>query len=171
MGIGELLGTYDIVHLFGPVDMQTAQTGKRVLVETAACVTIVVHKAAGTAGDDPTFDVQQADAASGGTIKDLDKVDHYYLKAEATLDADEAWAKKTQTAASEIVDPGGATTSAEEEQILVIEIDPATLDIANGFKYISLNCADTGTNAQLGSALAYLRMAYAAPPASLPATQ
>ncbi len=167
----EFLGKHDIVHLFGPVDLQTAQTGKRVLAAHAAWVTIVVHKAAGTAGDDPTFDVQQANAASGGTIKDLDVVDHYYLKAEATLDGDEAWATKTQTAASEIADPGGATTSAEEEQILVIEIDPAKLDIANGFKWISLNCADTGSNAQLGGAFAILKMAHAVAPSSLPATQ
>lgn len=168
---GEMLGTYDIVNLIPPVDLQVAQTGDRVLIENYVWVTIVVHKAAGTAGDDPTFDVQQATAASGGTIKDLDKVDHYYLKAELTLDGDEAWTKTTQTAASEIVDPGAALTSAEEEQILVIEIDPATLDIANNFKYISLNVADTGAAAQLGSALLYGRLAYPAPPVSMPATQ
>lgn len=169
--IGELLGQYDIVNLIQPVDLQTAQTGDRVLVKNAVWVTIVVHKAAGTAGDDPTWDVQQADAASGGTLKDLDIVDHYYLKSELTLDGDEAWSKVTQAAASEIADPGGAGVSAESEQILVIEIDPAKLDIANGFKYISLNCADVGGNAQLGSALAYLRLATPAAPASMPATQ
>ena len=168
---GEMLGTYDIVNLIPPVDLQTAQTGDRVLVENFSWVTIIIHKAAGTAGDDPTVDVQQADAASGGTIKDLDKVDHYYLKSETTLDGDEAWTKETQTAASEIADPGGDGTSAESEQIIVIEIDPASLDIANGFKYVSLNVADTGVNAQLGSALLYGRLAYPAPPASMPATQ
>ena len=88
-----------------------------------------------------------------------------------TLDADEVWTKVAQTAASEITDPGGATTSAEEQQIIVIEVDLATLDIANGFKWISLNCADTGTNAQLGAALVILTMAHPSSPATLPLTQ
>lgn len=166
MPFGELLGLYDIEPTIIPVDLQTAQTGLRVSLKNASWATIVVFKAAGTAGDDPTFDVQQADAKTGGNIKDLDIVDHYYLKAEATLDADETWSKKTQTAASEIADPGGATTSAEEQQIMVIEVDPAKMDIANGFRFLSLNCADVGTNAQLGCALVFLRRADPVAPAS-----
>lgn len=168
----EFLGQYDVVNLLTPVDLSTgANQGKRVLVAHAAWVTIIVHKAAGTAGQDPTIDVQQANAASGGTEKDLDVVDHYYLKAEATLDGDEAWTKPTQTAASEIADPGGAGTSAEEEQIIVIEIDPAGLDIANGFKWITIDIPDVGAAAQLGGALCLLQMAYPAAPVSLPSTQ
>ena len=166
----EFLGEYDIFPSIIPVDLQVAQTGLRVPIANASWATIVVFKAAGTAGDDPTFDVQQATALTGGTIKDLDQVAIYYLKAEATLEGDEAWVRETQAAASEIVDPGGDTTSAEEQQIIVIEVDPATFDIAGGFKFLSINCADTGTNAQLGCALVILRRAYAAPPASLLAT-
>ena len=169
--MGEFLGKYDIAPVIIPVDLQTAQTGKRILAAHSSWATFVVFKAAGTAGDDPTFDLQQANAASGGTIKDLDVIDHYYIKREVTLDADEVWEKKTQTAASEIVDPGGDTTSAEEQQIIVIEVDLATLDIANGFKWISLNCADTGSNAQLGAALVILAAAHPSSPATLPLTQ
>jgi hypothetical protein len=169
--MGELLGRVDIAPAIIPVDLQTAQTGKRILAAHASWATFVIFKAAGTAGDDPTFDLQQADAASAGNIKDFDVISHYYLKAEATLDADEVWSKVTQSAASEIADPGGAGTSAEEQQIIVIEVDLATLDIANGFKWISLNCADTGTNAQLGAALVILTMAHPSSPATLPATQ
>ena len=168
--MSEFLGKYDIFPSIIPVDLQTAQTGLRVPIANATWATIVVFKAAGTAGDDPTFDVQQATALTGGTIKDLDQVTAYYLKAEATLEGDEAWTRTTQTAASEVIDPGGATTSAEEQQILVIEVNPATFDISGGFKFLSINCADTGTNAQLGCALVILRRAYAAAPASLLST-
>lgn len=168
-GLGNL---FDIVAGVVPVDLQTAQTGKRVLMKNAARCTIVLFKAAGTAGDDPTVDVQQANAATGGTVKDLDVVDHYYLKAEATLDGDEAWTRYTQTAASEIADPGGLTTSAEEQQILVIEIDAADMDVANQFNYLSLNVADVGGNAQLGGVLYILHgLRYPSASASLPATQ
>ena len=170
--IGELLGTYDIVNVIAPVDLATAANqGKRVLIAHSAWCTLVIHKAAGTAGQDPTIDVQQADAASGGTEKDLDVVAYYYLKSEATLDGDEAWVKETQTAASEIADPGGDGTSAESEQIIVIEIDPASMDIANGFKWITIDIPDPGAAAQLGACLAILKMTNPTAPASLPATQ
>lgn len=138
-----------------PVDLQTAQTGKRVHLKNCGGVTIVVFKAAGTAGDDPTVDLQEHDAASSGTSRDLDVVTSYFLKAEATLDGDETWSRFTQSAASEIVDPGGAGTSAEEQQILVIEVEATQL--SDGYEWISLNVADTGTNAQLGAVLYILR--------------
>lgn len=162
---------FDIAACITPVDLQTAQTGKRIKVSNASRVCIICFKGVGTAADDPTWDVQQANAASGGTIKDLDVVDHYYLKDELALDGDEAWVKETQTAASEIADPGGDGTSAEHEQIMVIEIDPDTMDVANGFRWISINCADVGVNAQLGCALVLIEPAYANAPENMPATQ
>lgn len=145
----------DISCGVAPVDLQTAQTGKRVSLRNAGGVTIVVAKAAGTAGDDPTFTLKQHTAASGGTTANLAIIDHYYLKAEATLDGDETWTKKTQAAAATIADPGGAGTSAEEQQLIVIEVDSKSL--SDGYDYVSLDVADTGTNAQLGTVLYLLR--------------
>jgi hypothetical protein len=152
-GLGRL---FDLSCGFAPANLQGGITGNRVHLKNAGGVTIVVFKAAGTAGDDPTFDVRQHTAASGGASADLDTVDHYYLKAEVTLDGDETWTRYTQTAASEIVDPGGATTSAEEQQILVIEIEADAL--TDGYEWISLDALDpANANAQYGACLYILR--------------
>ena len=155
-----------------PVDLQTAQTGKRVYMGNAARCDIVIFKAVGTAAQDQAWNVQQHNAASAGTSKDLDIVDHYYLKDELTLDGDETWSKITQTAASEIPDAGGAGTSAEHEQIVVIPIDAAQLDMANGFKWLSIDNDGAGANAQLGGVLYILHgLRYPNAPTLLPSTQ
>lgn len=134
-----------------PVDAQTAQTGKRISMSRSQGCTIVVFKAAGTAGDDHSYDLQQHTAYTGGTTADLDIVDHYYLKQETVLDNDESWSKVTQTAASEITDAGGAGTSAEQQQILVIEVDGS--ELSDGYTHISLNSGGEGSNAQLSACL------------------
>lgn len=138
-----------------PVDLSAAAvTGKRVSLKGAGGLTIVVFKGAGTAGDDPTFTLKQHTANTGGTTSNLAVIDHYYLKDAATLAGTEQWTKVTQTAAATIVDPGGAGTSAEHQQIIAIEVDAAQL--SDGYTHVSLDCADVGTNAQLGAIL-YLR--------------
>lgn len=148
-GLGRL---FDISAGFTPVNLATAaNTGKRVYLKDAAACTVVIYKGAGTAGDDPTITLKQHTASTAGTTADLAIIDHYYKKSETTLDGDETWVKETQTAAATIVDPGGDGTSAEEEQIIVIEVDAAQL--SDGYKYISVDVGDVGTNAQLGCAL------------------
>ncbi len=152
----EALGRlFDISTGVVPVDLQTAQTGKRVSLRNAGGCTVVIFKAAGTAADDPTFTLRQHTAASSGTSADLAIIDHYYLKTEATLDGDETWVKETQSAAATIVDPGGDGTSAEAQQIIAIEVDAT--ELSDGYDYISLDTTDTGSNAQLGCVLYLLR--------------
>lgn len=151
-GLGRL---FDISTGWSPVDAQTAQTGKRVSLRNAGGCTIVVVKAAGTAGDDHSYDLQQHTASTGGTTADLDIVTAYYLKQETTLDGDETWTRVTQAVASEITDAGAAGTSAEQEQILVIEVDATQL--SDGYSYISLNSGGEGSNAQLSTCIYLLR--------------
>jgi hypothetical protein len=153
----EALGRlFDISTGFSPVDMSSAaNTGKRVSLRDAGGVTIVLFKGAGTAGQDPALTLKQHTAATSGTSANLVAIDHYYLKAETALDGDETWTKVTQTAAATISDPGGAGTSAEEEQIVVIEVDARAL--SDGYSYVSLDVADVGANAQLGGVLYLLR--------------
>lgn len=150
-GLGRL---FDISAGIVPVDSQSgAMTGKRVSLKNAGGCTIVVYKAAGTANDDPVLDLQQHTAASGGTTADLDIIDHYYIKQEATLDGDETWTRVTQAAASEVT---LNSTSAETQMIVVIEVDARSL--SDGYDYISLDIADTGSaGAQLISCLYLLR--------------
>lgn len=148
---------FDIGVGFMPVDLDTANgaTGKRISLRDAAGITFVIIKAAGTAGADPTFDVQQHTANTGGTSADLDVVTRYYLKKATTLAGTETWSKFTQTAASEVIDPGGATTSAEEEQILVIEVEAASL--TDGYGYVSIVATVTAANPQLCACIYLLR--------------
>src|SRR6188474_2457582 len=112
-GLGRL---FDISLGWAPVDTQTAAiTGKRVSLRNASGITFLVIKAAGTANDDPTLDVQQYTASSGGTTADLDTVTKYYIKQETTLDGDETWTEVTQAAASEVT---LNSTSAETEMLV-----------------------------------------------------
>lgn len=153
----EALGRlFDISTGISPVDLSAAaNTGKRVSLRNASGVAIVVFKAAGTAGQDPVLTLKEHNASSGGTSQNLAVIDSYYVKSETTLDGDETWTRKTQAAAATLSDPGGAGTSAEEEQIVVIEVDATQL--SDGFGYVSLDIADVGANAQVGGVLYILR--------------
>jgi hypothetical protein len=148
-GLGRL---FDISVGAAPVDLSSAAvTGKRVSLKRAAALSIVVFKAAGTAGDDPTVTLKQHTASSSGTTSNLAVIDHYYLKDAATLAGTETWTRVSQAAAATIADPGGAGTSAEHQQILVIPVLGTSL--SDGYSYVSLDVADVGTNAQLGGVL------------------
>jgi hypothetical protein len=140
---------FDISAGLTPVNMATAaNTGKRVSLRNASGITIVVFKGAGTAGEDPVMTLKQHTAASSGTTADLVAIDRYWVKQEATLDGDETWSKVTQTAAAAVTGNG---TSAEEEAIYVFQVDAASL--SDGYTHVSLDIADVGTGAQLGSIL------------------
>jgi hypothetical protein len=130
-------------------------TGNRVSLRNAGGCTIVVIAEAGTAGDDLDLDLKQHTASTSGTSADLDIVDEYWYKSETTLDGDEDWTRVTQTAASEITDAtGGAGTSAEEQQIVVIEVDATQL--SDGYSYISLNATNAGANNDKLATVLYL---------------
>lgn len=125
-----------------------AITGKRVSLRDAGGVTIVVVTT-GASTDITDVDLQQHTAASGGTTADLDVITRYYYKSEATLDGDETWTKGTQAAASEITNVGAAS----EELLLVIEVDATQL--SDGYKYVSLDIPDLGTNGTRHCAILY----------------
>lgn len=159
----EALGRlFDISAGVSPVDINTADaaTGKRVSLKNASGLTVVlftgVQASSGTA--DLTVDVQQATAASGGTSNDLDSangatgIDHFYIKSATALAGTETWTKVTQAAASEVVVPGA--TYGAKENIVAIEISASQL--ADGFKYVSVNLAETTANAQLLGVLYFL---------------
>jgi len=146
-GLGRL---FDISIGAVPTDaVAGAITGKRVHLKNAAGCTIVVVTT-GASTDITDVDLQQHTAASGGTTADLDIIDHFYYKSEATLDGDETWTKGTQTAASEITNVGAAS----EELLLVIEVDGTKL--SDGYEWISLDIPDLGTNGTRHCAILYL---------------
>ena len=145
---------YDISPMIVPVDFTTAEmNGLRVSLKDCESVDIVVMTTVGTAGQDVVLDVQQADAATAGNTKDLDVITHMFYKTEAVLDGDELWVEQTQAIGSEV-----AVTAlypiAEEEDIVVLHIEAADMDFANGFYWAFINIQDVGANVQLGCAFA-----------------
>lgn len=148
-GLGRL---FDVSTAFVPTDaVAGAITGKRVSLKNAGGCTIVVQTTGGST-DITDVDLQQHTASSSGTTADLDVIDHYYYKSEATLDGDETWTRATQTAASEITNVGAAS----EELLLVIEVEATQL--SDGYSYISLDIPDLGSNGtRLCSGLYFLR--------------
>lgn len=150
-GLGRL---YDLSPMIVPVDLTTGtNTGLRVCLRDCEAVDLVVMSAVGTAGQDMVIDIQQANAATAGTVKDLDVIAHMFYKTEAILDGDELWVEQTQTEASEI-----AITAlypiAEEQDIAVFHIEAADMDFAGGYYWAFLTIADVGANPQLGCVFA-----------------
>lgn len=155
----EALGRlFDIGTGWVPVDLDTANgaTGKRISMSGHDAITFVVFLAVG-ATDDVVLDVQQHTAYTSGTSADLDAaavstsygIDHYYIKSEAVLDNDEAWAKVTQSEASEITLTGA--TYGDKQNIVAIEVRASQL--GDGYTHVSLNAATTTAAAHLGACL------------------
>lgn len=136
----------DIGSAIVPIDLAAgANTGHRLHMKNYGGVAIVAAFNNGTAAEAPTFDLQEHDAATGGNSQDLDIVSTYYTKTEAALDGDEAWAKVTQVAASEVTD---ATWDDANEGVVVFEV--LSEQLSDGFEWVSVNVADVGT-AQVGA--------------------
>ncbi|MEU0411720.1 hypothetical protein ABZ307_28415 [Streptomyces griseorubiginosus] len=116
-----------------------AITGNRVHLKDAGGVTFIVVASAGST-DILDLDLQEHNAASGGTSQDLDIITKAYYQDEATLDGDETWVEWSQSAASEITNIG----SASAQQLVVVEVGASQL--SDGFEWVSLNVPDLGTN-------------------------
>lgn len=158
-GLGRL---FDVGNAISPVDLDTANaaTGKRLAMSVGRAVTFVLHAAAG-ATTDLVVDIQQHTAYTGGTSKDLEAttagggiagstaLTHYYIKSEATLDNDEAWAEVATTADTSEITLTGATYG-DKEYIAVFEVRDTML--ADGYTHVSLNLAATLSAAKLVSA-------------------
>lgn len=160
-GLGEL---FDLSTGLSPGDLALgANTGKRLNMAGVDSVAVVIIKAAGTGGQDPTFTLRQHTAASGGVSSDLAIVDRWWHKTEATLDGDEVWTEVTQAASASVVDTGNAAS----EQIVVLNVRASQLTPGN--RYISVDIPDPGLAAQVGAVLYILQPSDRGGPASLSA--
>lgn len=150
---GSIVLEGQLAPAFVPVDMSGgANAGDWFSMEDGGPVDVVFLKAVGTAGDDPVLTLRQAQDAAGTGAKAL-ALSTYYKKQGAT-----ALSAVGQFTAAEAGTPGtfgGAeeATSAENEALWVIPVDPRDLDHANGFSHIQATVADVGGNAQLGCVL------------------
>ena len=157
---------FDIQPVIMPLDLQTARSGDWISLKNYHGVLFVVVKGQGTDGDDPTFTLRQATAVAGTGVKDAAVITEYWEKEEnaANLEATGAWTRVTQTAAATIA-PGDP--SAQSAAMYAFYVDSDTLDVDGGFDCVTVNCADTGTNAQLGTVVAILLPRYQAAPQNL----
>jgi hypothetical protein len=140
---------FDIGSAIVPVDLAGgANTGHRLHLANYGGVAIVLYFNNGIAAEAVAADVQQHTAATAGTSADLDVVTYYHAKLEAQLDGDEAWAKTTQSAASEVTH---ADWDDLYEGLVVIEVSAS--DLTDGYEWISVDIADTGAGgAHIGAA-------------------
>lgn len=116
-----------------------AITGNRIHLKDCGGVSFIVV-ATGASTDVLDLDLQEHNAASGGTSQDLDVITKYYYQSETTLDGDETWTEGSQSAASEITNVGAAS----QETLVVVEVRSEQL--SDGFEWVSLNVPDLGTN-------------------------
>lgn len=142
----------DIVVGFRPVDLQTgANTGDWISLKNASGVLVLFHSTIGTAGDDPTLNINQATSTAGAGSKDLSipTTNRTYKKQAATdLTGTGTWSD-----ADTDISSGNWTNtdSAEQEALVAVWIDASDLDVDNGFDCINATVADVGGNAQLGA--------------------
>jgi len=156
-----LVEQMQIVSAIVPVDLNTAaNNGDWVSLKNFARCSIVLFKAAGTAGDDPVLTVRQASAVDGTGAKALN-----FTRIDAKVGTQTGigtFTAVTQAAANTYTD----AVSAEAQGLFVIDIKSEDLDVANGFDCIQFQVPDTGANAQLGCALYLLWGSRYSPPKS-----
>lgn len=169
-GLGRL---FDISAGIVNVDFNTSgATGKRVSLRNASAVTIaVLLGAAASATESIVGTLKQHTASSSGTTSNLAAIDSYWVKAATALAGTETWTKVSQTASQTltIADTQGALTGVAQKQAIVAFTIDAT-SLADGCSYLSLDIADPGSVARVGSVLYLLHdLVVARTPANLAA--
>lgn len=157
---------FDLQGAIIPVDLSAgATTGKRISLQEARHVDIVVFKGLEAGTDDPVLTIQQHKVNTAGTPLNLATVDHYWKKSAVTYAGTEAWVLVTQAASQTVT----LTSEAANQGIYVIEIEAD--ELADTYKYVSVNIADAGATAQLGGVFYVLsNLEVARKPSNLRAT-
>lgn len=136
-----LLSFLQIEAAIIPIDLAAgANNGDWVSLKNYKRCAVLLIADVGTAGEDPIFKLQQAKTAAGGSSKDLNFTVIHEKEGATVLTGVATWTRKTQTAATSYT----SATGGENEQMILVEVDGAELDVANGFKFIQLSVADTG---------------------------
>lgn len=146
IGLGRL---FDISAGIPVVDLGAGtNTGNRVSLKNGDAVTVLVHKEVSTDTEPVVLTLKEHTASSNGTSQDLAKITEVYKKAEATLDGDETWTKVSQAASATF------TEAATDDTLQAIYAFVVRADqLSDGYSYISVDIADTGTAGTLGTVL------------------
>lgn len=141
----------------GPIDLDAgANTGARVDMQKFKRVAFVVSAAAGTTPNAHLHTLRQHDAATAGNSKDLSVANPYYHKVNTATE----FTRVVPSAAAAAYDLD--TLVGDNKYVVVFEVLQEQLDVANGFRWVSLDTADVG-GAQLGVVLAICHEAQSKP--------
>ena len=157
MGVRRLLEMINIVSAFPPGDINTDKDGDFVNLKNYEGCLIVIHKAAGTAGDDPSIKLQQATVVAGSDAKALNFNNLYHKIGATALDAIGEFTRvdlDTPTDDLDLVSVNGDDLLADVgESLLVVDVKASDLDVGNGFccLNVSIEGDDIG-NATLAAA-------------------
>lgn len=146
IGLGRL---FDISMGINVVDLATgANTGNRVSLKNCDAITVLIVKETSTDTEPLVATLNQHTASTSGQSAVLAKIDTVYKKTEATLDGDETWVKVSQAAGSTF------TENAADDTLQAIYAFTVRADqLSDGYAYISVDVADTGTSGTLGTVL------------------
>ncbi len=143
---------FDIGSQILPVNLQTgANTGHRIHLMNYGAVTFVGYLAAGDSGQNPTFDLKEHNALTGGTSADLDVIDEYWQKEEASLDGDETWTRVAQSAASEVTD-----TDWDDANEVLVAFTVRAEQLSDTYEWVSVDVAQPGGGTPLGCVFAIM---------------
>jgi hypothetical protein len=144
-----ILEKLQIVSAILPLDLQTARVSDIVSMKNYGRCAVVIFKGVGTAGDDPTYTLEQCtDVTNSQSDAKALNFTRYDMK-QGTQTGIGTFTTTTQAAGNTITN----LTLAESENVCVIDILAEDLDVENGFDCVRLSISDVGTNAQLGCAL------------------
>lgn len=153
--IRRLMEEVQIVPAFiAGADWNADLTGDWVSLKNYNNVAVVFHKAAGTAGDDPSIRLQQATDVSGTGAKALNFT-HIYHKIGSTAISDVGtFTRVDLTTATDDLDLVSVNSvdlvTDTGEAMIVVEVKADDLDVTNGFDCINLLLeGDDSSNAAL----------------------
>ena len=145
----EFFETHEVVMMLTPVNLASqANNGNWVDARSFDGISILLIKAAGTAGQDPTFTLKQAKSSSGQDSKNLEFTRVYRKQGTAADGGD--WTVTTQSSSNTYSNG----TLAENKALIGVYIRADDLDVQGGFTHLRLEVPDTGSAAQLGAAVA-----------------
>ena len=153
--MSKLGSVFDIHPVITPVDLQTgANTGDWINMANAQHAVLVFHSTVGTAADDYTITLLQAqdNAATGSKALNIPSGAStlaWKKQAATNLTGTSVWSDASGDVSTNTMTNA---TNAEQDSLVVIEIPGDILDADNGFQYVSITVADIGGNAQLGCA-------------------
>jgi len=148
----------NIVPAFAPgTDIDTDAAGDWVSLKHYEGCLVVFHKAAGTAGDDPSIALNQATTVSGTSSKSL-TFNHIYHKIGATALSAIGVATRvdleTATADLDLVSVNSVDLLTDVgETLIMVDVKASDLDVTNGFDCLQLTIeGDDLSNATLAAA-------------------